>query len=62
MVNYEIEKYPDKNPKRIFIGGHSHGASLAIAFYLRNDIEIGGIITAYGLNPLDTLKISTSDV
>jgi dienelactone hydrolase len=62
IVKDEIQKFPDKNGKRIFVGGHSHGASLAIAFYLRSEIEIGGIVAAYGYNPLAPENIKLSSI
>jgi predicted esterase len=52
--------FADKNPKRIFIGGITMGASMGIATYLRTNKQIGGIISLYGSNPLDYKNINNS--
>lgn len=55
IIKTEIKKYPDENPKRIFIGGLSMGASMALASFLSYDgaEPLGGVISLYGINPLD---------
>jgi predicted esterase len=55
VIDAEVEKYPDENAGRIFIGGLSMGASMALATYLSYDgmEPLGGVISLYGVNPLD---------
>jgi dienelactone hydrolase len=62
LINSEINRYPDKDPKRIFIGGLSMGANLAIAYYLNANLSIGGIMSLYGMNPLSSEKMSKTSL
>jgi len=54
IVKKEVDYYPDKDPKRIFIGGLSMGGSMALSTYLRYNEKdrLGGIVSLYGVNPL----------
>ena len=52
IIDMEIDLLKDKNSKRIFVGGLSMGADMAIALYLRSNKELGGIVSFYGSNPL----------
>ena len=57
-----MDYFPDKNPQRIFIGGLSMGASMALATYLRSDLQLGGIISMYGVNPLTYNNMNQSPI
>jgi predicted esterase len=60
LIDEEIDMYFDKDPKRIFIGGITMGASMGLATYLRTNRQIGGIIALYGSNPLEYSNINNS--
>ena len=64
LMEVELEYYFDKNPKRIFLGGITNGASIALATYLRYNREkpLGGVMSLYGINPIQDLSKFTSDV
>ena len=47
-----MDMLKDKNSKRIFVGGISMGADMALAAYLRSHTELGGVVSLYGSNPL----------
>ena len=51
-IEKEIEHLSDKNSRRIFIGGLSMGADMALAVYLRTEFQLGGVVSLYGFNPL----------
>jgi len=58
LIDTELKYFFDKNPGRVFLGGITNGASIAIATYLRykRDKPLGGIMSLYGINPIkDTL-------
>jgi predicted esterase len=52
IINEEIDLLKDKDSKRIFLGGLSMGADMALALYLRSNKELGGVVSFYGFNPL----------
>ena len=53
VIQNEISKFGDKNSKRIFLGGFSQGAMLALSIYLRNqDFQLGGLMGFSGQIPL----------
>ena len=60
LIDEEIEMYFDKDPKRIFIGGISMGASMSLATHLRTNKQIGGIVALYGSNPLEYKNMNNS--
>tara|TARA_B110000285_G_scaffold91082_1_gene104403 strand:- start:357 stop:590 length:234 start_codon:yes stop_codon:yes gene_type:complete len=64
LMEVELEYYFDKNPKRIFLGGITNGASIALATYLRYNREkpLGGVMSLYGINPIQDVSKFTSDV
>ena len=53
LIDIELNYFFDKDPSRVFIGGITNGASIAIASYLRykRDKPLGGIMSLYGVNP-----------
>jgi predicted esterase len=64
LMDIELEYYFDKNPKRIFLGGITNGASIALATYLRynRDKPLGGVMSLYGINPIQDVSKFTSEV
>jgi phospholipase/carboxylesterase len=50
----------DGNSERVFLGGFSQGASVALAFYLQRSMKLGGVVCCSGANCLavdiDNLK------
>ena len=58
----ETEKL-EKDPSRIFIGGLSQGANLALATFLRYEGSkpLGGLISYFGSIPLSPSNINLSD-
>ena len=54
--------FPDRNPKRIFLGGITNGASIALATYLKYNkaTPLGGVVSLYGINPLTDQNIPKS--
>ena len=38
LIDIELNRFPDKDPKRIFVGGLSMGGSLALAVYFRTKV------------------------
>lgn len=51
LIKKEILKL-NGDSKRVFIGGFSQGASIALALYLLKDMKLGGIVGCSGANCL----------
>jgi predicted esterase len=64
IVKKEVDYYPDKDLKRIFIGGLSMGGSMALSTYLRYNEKdrLGGIISLYGVNPLAMENMKSTEL
>jgi hypothetical protein len=62
LIDVELKYFYDQNPNKIFLGGITNGASIAIATYLRykRDKPLGGIMSLYGINPIESSLISRS--
>lgn len=62
MIDVELKYFYDQNPNKIFLGGITNGASIAIATYLRykRDKPLGGVMSLYGINPIESSLISRS--
>ena len=54
IIDQEINKFHDRDPRRIFLGGVGQGADQAIATFLRykGKAPLGGLISIFGQNPL----------
>ena len=64
IVKKEVDYYPDKDLKRIFIGGLSMGGSMALSTYLRYNEKdrLGGIVSLYGVNPLTIQNMESTEL
>ena len=58
----EIEKLPNKDPQRIFLGGYSEGCMVALAAFLKyqGTAPLGGIIGLSGMQVLDQTQLDIS--
>ena len=47
LIKNEIEKFKDKDPRRIFIGGFSQGGAMSLATLMKwkGNKNLGGIIS-----------------
>ena len=61
-IDTELTYFSDRNPNRVFLGGITNGASMAIATFLRSkrDKHFGGIMSLYGINPIKDSLLSRS--
>lgn len=55
MIQEEVNRFPDKDPKRIFLMGFSQGCALNLATFMRysQPKPLGGIVCMSMFNPLN---------
>ena len=62
LIETERQTLPDKDSRRIYIGGHSQGAMTSLSIFLRypGTTPLGGVIIESGMMVLSMKNILTS--
>ena len=58
-VHLEAQRFDDKDTQRVFVGGFSQGADLALSIFLRSTVQLGGVFALSGMVPLEPKNMAT---